>query len=83
MTKIYRFPKVTPRYVVERHPYIAAHVAYVNGQLHSINAIALVTQDREFIAECELNGLDTLEAARCVVLDKWRKQLATGQFIGA
>lgn len=67
--------------LLRRHPYLVAEKCYSTGRMHSATAIGLVARDRGFIAEAELRGIDVIEAARKVVLEKWRARLVKGEMV--
>lgn len=59
----------------KRHPFIVAQRKFVAGQITVAQAVGMVRTDREFIAECELNGHDTAERAARIVRNLWVPRL--------
>lgn len=61
----------------KRHPYLAAHEAFVAGWITREQAVEHILTDREFIAEAELNylggrtDLPPRAAARRIVDNEW------------
>jgi len=62
--------------LLERHPYIAARLAFMAGEIPTVQAIGMCARDRDFIAEAQLDGLDVVAAAREIVLEVWSRELA-------
>jgi hypothetical protein len=58
----------------KRAGYLMAQDAFKAGK-HTANVIALMVQDRDFLAECELKGLDAKLAARDVIFCVWAKRV--------
>lgn len=69
-------PKST---LMQRHPYIYAKQAYINGELHTEAAIDYMLRDREFRAEASLKFLsvnfdhDGPAIARSVIEQSWTR----------
>jgi hypothetical protein len=61
--------------LAKRHPYLWAHDAYVAGRIHSSQAALMCASDREFKAECELQGLTPRTEALRIVRDIWSADL--------
>ncbi len=62
---------------MKRDIYHDTKTDYIAGRIHSIVAIARLAQDRDFLAEAELDfRFETVADAACqVVLDVWRPLL--------
>lgn len=58
-----------------RHPYLDARERFMRGELTRVQAAGMVASDRDFIAECELNGLKPEREARLMVERKWCPEL--------
>jgi hypothetical protein len=66
------------RALKERHPYIVAEQLFTAGRIPVAQAVGMMLLDREFIAECEMEGCDKTVYAEHIVRDQWaRKLLAT------
>jgi hypothetical protein len=61
--------------LAKRHPYTWAHDAYVAGRIHSSQAALMCASDREFIAECEMQGLSPRTEAFRIVRDIWSPEM--------
>jgi hypothetical protein len=59
----------------ERHPYCEAERLFCAGRIPVAQAVGMMLTDREFIAECELRGLDKSANAERIVRNVWALQL--------
>ena len=57
-----------------RNGFMMAKWGVEDGTLHSVAAVGLILQDRDFIAECELRGKDKVTMAWSLVR-KWQAQM--------
>jgi hypothetical protein len=59
------------------HPYVEADIAFERGHITRLQAVGMIMKDRDFIAECELQGGDKRAMAEAIVEHEWLpKQVA-------
>tara|TARA_R100000808_G_C2142757_1_gene150500 strand:- start:1084 stop:1320 length:237 start_codon:yes stop_codon:yes gene_type:complete len=51
--------------------YLTAQREYKANRMHEATAIGMIANDKDFIAECELRGMDIAKSARDIVRDQW------------
>ena len=61
-----------------RNGFIMAKWGVEDGTLHSVAAVGLILQDKDFIAECELRGKDKTAMAWSLVR-KWQADMVKGK----
>lgn len=59
----------------ERHPYIEAERLFCAGGIPVAQAVGMMLTDREFIAECELKGVNKAATAEAIVRNTWARKL--------
>ena len=51
--------------------YLTAQREYKANRMHESTAIGMISNDKDFIAECSLSGRDVVKSARAIVRETW------------
>jgi hypothetical protein len=67
------------RYIYEANPYLDAERKFLSGTITVAQAVAMMCLDRDFVAECELQGKDKAVYADAIVRQKWAAVMLEAQ----